>query len=96
MEASETRVASPHTTTPPSDSTSSVSPDHPLHTQTSPIPIQPRASYYRNTARMVVRTQPNLSPGISARVIEAMTLSPSSFRKRYRGTSEPIVDTETE
>nr|GEY42457.1 hypothetical protein [Tanacetum cinerariifolium] len=42
------------------------------------------------------RISPTLSPGILARVKEEMTLSPSSFRKRYRGTSEPILDTETE
>ncbi|GJY69605.1 hypothetical protein Tco_0472587 [Tanacetum coccineum] len=45
---------------------------------------------------MVVRTQPTLSPDTSSRVTETMALSPSSFRKRYRGTSEPILDTKTE
>ncbi|GKD27642.1 hypothetical protein Tco_1233856 [Tanacetum coccineum] len=70
---------------------------------------------------MTVRTQPTLSPCISARVTEAMALSPSSFCKRYmssyetpsssdslassstltiwkryRGTSELILDTKTE
>ncbi|GKB61996.1 hypothetical protein Tco_0918182 [Tanacetum coccineum] len=113
IEASETRTASP------SDSTSPLSPDHPL-TRTSPTLTLSRASYYRSTARMTVRTQPTLSPGYSAKLTEAMTLSPSSFRKRYRssyetpsssaslassptlpvrkryrGTSELILDTET-
>ncbi|GKB75128.1 hypothetical protein Tco_0936540, partial [Tanacetum coccineum] len=32
---------------------------------------------------MVVRTRPTMSPGLSSRVIEAITLLPSSFRKRY-------------
>ncbi|GJX41791.1 hypothetical protein Tco_0256781 [Tanacetum coccineum] len=114
MEASETRTASP------SGSTSPLSPAHPL-TQTSPIPTPSRAFYYRGTARMVVHTQPTLLLDTSSRVTEAMTLSPSSFRKRYRpsyeapsssalpassltlplrkryrGTSKPILDTETE
>ncbi|GJR36033.1 hypothetical protein Tco_1211717 [Tanacetum coccineum] len=40
------------------------------------------------TARMVMRTQPTLSPGMSARLAEATALSPSSFRKRYRSSYE--------
>ncbi|GKG18443.1 hypothetical protein Tco_0372741 [Tanacetum coccineum] len=64
---------------------------------------------------MAVRTQPTLSPGMSARIAEAAALSPSSFckryrssyetsssssltllvRKRYRGTSELILDTDS-
>ncbi|GKC45726.1 hypothetical protein Tco_1063448, partial [Tanacetum coccineum] len=87
-ETSRTRIASPYSTTPPSCSTSPLSPNHPLRTQTLPTPTHPRAFYYRSTARMVVRTQPTLSPGISARVIEVMTLSLSSFLKRYRSSYE--------
>ncbi|GJR28633.1 hypothetical protein Tco_1104865 [Tanacetum coccineum] len=78
MEAPETRSSSPL------DSTSPLSPDHPL-TQTSPTPTPPRAFFYRSTARMAMCTQPTLSLGISARVTDAMT-----------GTSEPILDTKTE
>ncbi|GKB63482.1 hypothetical protein Tco_0919668 [Tanacetum coccineum] len=37
---------------------------------------------------MAVRTQPTLSPGMSARIAEAAALSPSSFRKRYRSSYE--------
>ncbi|GKG58932.1 hypothetical protein Tco_0602641, partial [Tanacetum coccineum] len=37
---------------------------------------------------MDVRTQPTLSPGMSARVAEAAALSSSSFRKRYRSSYE--------
>ncbi|GJU45891.1 hypothetical protein Tco_1203157 [Tanacetum coccineum] len=37
---------------------------------------------------MAVRTQPTLSPDTSARVTKAMTLSPSSFRKRYKSSYE--------
>ncbi|GKE29227.1 hypothetical protein Tco_1444611, partial [Tanacetum coccineum] len=37
---------------------------------------------------MAVRTQPTLSPSISARVTEAMALSPSSFHKRYISSYE--------
>ncbi|GJV35072.1 hypothetical protein Tco_1407549 [Tanacetum coccineum] len=114
MEASKTR------TTSLSDSTSPLSFDHPL-TQTLRTPTPSRAFYYRSTAYMAVRTQPTLSPGYSAKLSKVMTLSPSSFRKRYissyetpsssaspassptlpirkryYGTSDPILDTETE
>ncbi|GKD75303.1 hypothetical protein Tco_1333585 [Tanacetum coccineum] len=113
IEASETNTASP------SDFTLPLSPDHPL-TQTSPTPTPSRVFYYHSTAHMVMCTQPILSLGISARVTEAASLSPSSFRKRYRsfyktpssspspassltlpirkryrGTYDPILDTET-
>ncbi|GJY36676.1 hypothetical protein Tco_0422054 [Tanacetum coccineum] len=89
MEASETRTASP------SDSTSPLSLNHPL-TQTSPTLTPSRSFYYRSTARMAVHTQPTLLFGYSAKFTKAMTLSPSSFRKKYWGTSEPILDTKTE
>ncbi|GJS27199.1 hypothetical protein Tco_0487819 [Tanacetum coccineum] len=79
-----TRITSPHSTS-PSDSTTPLSPDHPL-AQTSPAPT--RASYYRSIARMAVHTQPTLSPGMSARIAEADALSRSSFRKRYRSSYE--------
>ncbi|GJR21298.1 hypothetical protein Tco_0969825 [Tanacetum coccineum] len=97
-----------------SDSTSPLSPDHPL-THVSPTPTPARVLFHCRTARMVVRTQSTLSPGISARIAEAAALSPSSFRKRYRssyetssssltlpvrkryqGTSEVIIDTDSE
>ncbi|GKA45626.1 hypothetical protein Tco_0738422, partial [Tanacetum coccineum] len=88
MEASETRTVSP------SYSTAPLYLDHPL-TKTSPTFTPSRASYYRSTPHMAMRTQPTLSLIFSSRVTEAMTLSPLSFRKRYRGTSELILDTET-
>nr|GEX30291.1 hypothetical protein [Tanacetum cinerariifolium] len=69
------------------DSTTRLSPDHPL-THVSPTPIPNRASFHCKTARMAVRTQPTLSPGMSARIAETVTLSPSSFRKRYRSYYE--------
>nr|GEV92652.1 hypothetical protein [Tanacetum cinerariifolium] len=71
----------------PSDSTSPLSHDHPL-TQKSPTPTPSQASYYSSTARMTVRTQPTLSPGYSAKLTEAMTLSPLSFHKRYKSSYE--------
>ncbi|GJQ88913.1 hypothetical protein Tco_0000052 [Tanacetum coccineum] len=83
-EPSDTRITSSHSTA-PSDSTTQLSPDHPL-TQTSPALT--RASYYHSTARMVVHTQPTLSPGISVRIAKADALSPSLFRKRYRSSYE--------
>ncbi|GJU90623.1 hypothetical protein Tco_1303046 [Tanacetum coccineum] len=73
-----------------SDSTTPLSPDHPL-TQVSPTPTPTRASFHRKTARMTVRTQPAMSPGLSARVTEAMALSDLAFC-----TSELILDTDSE
>nr|GEU42321.1 hypothetical protein [Tanacetum cinerariifolium] len=64
-----------------SDSTTPLSPDHPL-THVSPTPTPTRVSFHRRTARMAVRTQPTLSPGMSVRIAEATALSPSSFCKR--------------
>ncbi|GKD21887.1 hypothetical protein Tco_1223590, partial [Tanacetum coccineum] len=37
---------------------------------------------------MTVRTQPVMSPGLSARMTEAMTLSDSAFHKRYKSSYE--------
>ncbi|GKC18463.1 hypothetical protein Tco_1020613 [Tanacetum coccineum] len=81
---SDTRITSSHSTA-SSDSTTPLSPNHPLD-QISPAPT--RVLYYRSTARMVMRTQPTLSPGMSARIAEAATLSPSLFRKRYISSYE--------
>ncbi|GKD57854.1 hypothetical protein Tco_1291241 [Tanacetum coccineum] len=114
-EPSSTRTVSSHSLV-SSDSTAPLSPDHPL-TIVSPTPTPTRVSFHRRTARMAVRTQPTLSPGMSARIAEAVALSPSSFRKRYsssyetpspsssltllvrkryRGTFELILDTDSE
>ncbi|GJR70013.1 hypothetical protein Tco_0016078 [Tanacetum coccineum] len=49
-EPSDTRIISPHSTT-PSDSTTPLSPNH-LLTQTAPTPTPARAFFYRRTARM--------------------------------------------
>ncbi|GJW34696.1 hypothetical protein Tco_0057616 [Tanacetum coccineum] len=91
-ETSDTRTTSSHSSA-SSNSTTSLSPNHPL-TQVSPTPTPTRASFYRRTARMTMRTQPTLSPGMLARILEATTLSPSSFHKR--GTSELILETDSE
>ncbi|GJS01812.1 hypothetical protein Tco_0318320 [Tanacetum coccineum] len=111
-EPSGTRTISSYSSA-SSDSTSPLSPDH-LLTHVSPTPTPTRASFHRRTARMAMRTQPTLSSGMSARITEAIALSPSSFRKRYRssydtsssltfpvrkryrGTSELILDTDIE
>ncbi|GKG14396.1 hypothetical protein Tco_0353996, partial [Tanacetum coccineum] len=61
-----------------SDSTTPLSPDHPL-THVSPTPTPTRVSLHRKTARMAVHTQPTISPGMSARIAEATALSPFSF-----------------
>ncbi|GKF79528.1 hypothetical protein Tco_0235096, partial [Tanacetum coccineum] len=57
-------------------------------TQTSATSTPPRAFYYRSTARKAVHMQPTLSPSYSAKLTKAMTLSPSSFHKRYRSSYE--------
>ncbi|GJY52554.1 hypothetical protein Tco_0443401 [Tanacetum coccineum] len=85
---SGTRIVSSHSLV-SSDSTAPLSLDHPL-TQVSPTPTLTRVSFHRRTARMVMHTQSTLSPGMSARLAEATTLSPSSFR-----TSELILDTDS-
>ncbi|GJX71581.1 hypothetical protein Tco_0308752, partial [Tanacetum coccineum] len=91
---SGTRTISSHSSV-SSDSTAPLLPDHPL-THASPTPTPARVSFHHRIACMVVRTQPTLSLGMSARIAKAATLSPSSFlRKRYRGTSELILDTDS-
>ncbi|GKG12470.1 hypothetical protein Tco_0346707, partial [Tanacetum coccineum] len=63
-EPSDTRITSSHSSA-ASDFTAPLSPDHPL-TQTSPTPTPTRVLFHRKTARMTVRTQSTLSPGMSA------------------------------
>ncbi|GKD85419.1 hypothetical protein Tco_1356573, partial [Tanacetum coccineum] len=84
IKASETRTASP------SDSTSPLSPDHPL-TRTSPTHTPSRAFYYHSTKRMARYKSSYETPSPSASLASSPTLP---IRKRYRGTSEPILDTE--
>ncbi|GJT76658.1 hypothetical protein Tco_1043383 [Tanacetum coccineum] len=84
LESSDTRTTSSHFSA-PSNFTAPLSPDH-LLTQTLPTP--PRAFYYRSTSRMAVRTQLTMSPGYSARLTEAIAMSPFSSRKRYRPSRE--------
>ncbi|GKD78779.1 hypothetical protein Tco_1341400, partial [Tanacetum coccineum] len=74
-EPSDTRITSPHSSA-SSDSTATLSPDHPL-TQTLPTPTPTRVLFHRRTARMAVRTQSTLSLGMSARIAEAAALSSS-------------------
>ncbi|GJR26149.1 hypothetical protein Tco_1102381, partial [Tanacetum coccineum] len=77
LEPSDTRITSSHSSS-SSDSITPLSPDPPL-TQASPTLTPTRVSFHRRTARMVVRIQPTLSSGMSARIAEAAALSPSSF-----------------
>ncbi|GJS28109.1 hypothetical protein Tco_0488729, partial [Tanacetum coccineum] len=113
VEPSGTRTDSSYSSA-SSDSTTPLSPDHPL-THISPTPTPNRASFYHRTSRMTVRVQPVMSLGHSTRVIEVMALSDLTFRKRYRssyespsssslalpvrkryqGTSELILDTDS-
>nr|GFB12845.1 hypothetical protein [Tanacetum cinerariifolium] len=92
-----------------SDSTASLSPNHPL-THTTPI----LDSILRRTARMVMRVHPVMSPGLSTGMENVAAMSDSAFRKRfrssydsspsstllvrkrYRGTSELILGTNSE
>ncbi|GJY68621.1 hypothetical protein Tco_0471603 [Tanacetum coccineum] len=94
-----------------SDSTTPLSPDHPL-THDTPVLVPS----LRRTARMVVRVQPTMSPGCSARIAEVAAMSDVAFRKRfrspyesspspsptlpvrkrYRGTSELVLSTDSE
>ncbi|GJX25614.1 hypothetical protein Tco_0231910 [Tanacetum coccineum] len=83
---SDTRTISSHSSA-SSDSTAPLSPDHPL-THASPTLTPTRVSFHHRTAHMVVRTQPPLSLGMSARITEAIALSLSSFHKRYRSSYE--------
>ncbi|GJW70588.1 hypothetical protein Tco_0127505 [Tanacetum coccineum] len=83
---SDTRTDSSHSSA-SSDSTTPLSPDHPL-THVSPTPTPTRASFHHRTVRITVCVQPTMSPGHSARVTEAMAVSDSAFRKRYRSSYE--------
>ncbi|GJS19487.1 reverse transcriptase domain-containing protein [Tanacetum coccineum] len=112
---SGTRTVSSHSPV-SSDSITPLSPDHPL-THVSPTPTPTRVSFHHRTVRIAVRTQLTLSSSMSTLIAEAVALSPSSFRKRYRssyetpspsasmtllmrkryiGTSELILDTDSE
>nr|GEZ14520.1 hypothetical protein [Tanacetum cinerariifolium] len=62
------------------ESTKLLSLDH-LLTHVSPTPTPTQVSFHRRITRMIVRTQPTLSPGMSARIAKAAALSLSSFRK---------------
>nr|GEX42185.1 hypothetical protein [Tanacetum cinerariifolium]GEX42192.1 hypothetical protein [Tanacetum cinerariifolium] len=86
FEPLDTRITTSHSSA-SSDSTALLSPDHPL-TQASPTFIPTRVLFYYRNARMIVCTQPALSPGMSARIAKAATLSSSSFHKRHRPSYE--------
>ncbi|GJU89473.1 hypothetical protein Tco_1301896 [Tanacetum coccineum] len=68
-----------------SDSTTPLSPDHPL-TRDTPVLVP---SLHR-TARMAVRVQPVLSPGYSARIAEATSMSDVAFHKRFKSSYEGL------
>ncbi|GKE96102.1 hypothetical protein Tco_1580957, partial [Tanacetum coccineum] len=71
-----------------SDSTTPLSPDHPL-TYVLPTPIPTRVSFHRRTARMARYRSSYETPSPSSS-------SALLVRKRYRGTSELILDTDSE
>ncbi|GJX19679.1 hypothetical protein Tco_0222356 [Tanacetum coccineum] len=68
-----------------SDSTTPLSPDHPL-THDTPVSV---LSLLR-TARMAVRVQPAMSPSCSARIAEVAAMSDVAFRKRFRSPYESL------
>ncbi|GKE21976.1 hypothetical protein Tco_1433488, partial [Tanacetum coccineum] len=86
FEPSGTRTDSSHSLA-SSDSTAPWLPDH-LLTHVSPTPTPTRASFHHRTTCMTVRAQLAMSPGLSASMTEAMALSDSAFRKRYRSSYE--------
>ncbi|GJX92137.1 hypothetical protein Tco_0345463 [Tanacetum coccineum] len=94
-----------------SDSTTPLSPDHPL-THDTPVLVPS----LRRTARMAVCVQPMMSPGCSARIAEVAAMSDVALckrfrspyesspspsptlpvRKRYKGTSKLVLSTDSE
>ncbi|GJT23173.1 hypothetical protein Tco_0893110 [Tanacetum coccineum] len=92
-----------------SDSTTPLSPDHPL-THDTPVFVPSLC----RTARMVMHVLPAMSSSLSASIAKVAAMSDSVFhkrfssfydsspsstllvRKRYRGTSELILDTDSE
>ncbi|GJZ64913.1 hypothetical protein Tco_0621609 [Tanacetum coccineum] len=91
-EPSDTRITPSHCSA-SSDSNAPLSPDYPL-TQTSPTPTPTRVSFHCRTAHMVMRTQPTLSLGTSARIAEAAALPPLHFL--VEDTEDESLDSETE
>ncbi|GKF61534.1 hypothetical protein Tco_0181588, partial [Tanacetum coccineum] len=85
---SDTRITSSHSSA-SSDSTAPLSLDHPL-TQTSPTPTPTRVLFHHRTAHMA-RYRSSYETSTSSSSLPAL---PS--RKRYRGTSELVEDTEDE
>nr|GEV74640.1 putative reverse transcriptase domain-containing protein [Tanacetum cinerariifolium] len=90
VEPSSTRTDSSHLSS-LSDFTAPLSPDHPL-TYVSPTPTPTRATFYRRTVHLAFRKR-----------YRSSYASPSSsssldlpVRKRYRGTSKLILDTDSE
>ncbi|GKE19735.1 hypothetical protein Tco_1427312, partial [Tanacetum coccineum] len=74
------------------DSTAPLSPDHPL-TYVSPTPTPTRVLFHRRTVHMTIRTQPTLSQGMSARIVETAALSLPSFHTDNEGDELGEEDT---
>nr|GEX14678.1 hypothetical protein [Tanacetum cinerariifolium] len=67
----------------PSDSTTPLSPNHPLtHASPTLVPI------LRRSARMVVPISPVMSLGLSTSIAEVAAMFDSAFRKRFRSSYE--------
>ncbi|GJZ83288.1 hypothetical protein Tco_0648461, partial [Tanacetum coccineum] len=89
-EPSSTRTVSSYSQV-SSDSIAPLSPDHPL-THASPTPTPTRVLFHRRTVCMVVRTQPTLSPGMSARIAEAVVCPHLPSIRGEEDTEENEVD----
>nr|GEX25312.1 hypothetical protein [Tanacetum cinerariifolium] len=63
-------------------------PSEPSNTRTTSSHSSALSDSTAPTARMTVRAQPVMSPSLSTRVTEVMTLSDLAFRKRYRSSYE--------
>nr|GEW16515.1 hypothetical protein [Tanacetum cinerariifolium] len=68
-----------------SDSTASLSPDHPL-THTTPILV----SILLRTACMAVRVLPAMSPGLSTGIAKVAAMFDLAFRKRFRSSYDSL------
>ncbi|GJR90808.1 hypothetical protein Tco_0214819, partial [Tanacetum coccineum] len=80
----QTQLVDTDTELDPDESSSEAEESQPLGSRIPPHHVSPtstptRVSFHCRTVCMVMRTQLTLSPGMSARILEAATLSPSSL-----------------
>nr|GEY86761.1 hypothetical protein [Tanacetum cinerariifolium] len=93
-EPSGTRTVSSHSPV-LSNSTAPLSLGHPL-THVSPTPTPTRVSFHRRTTRMDMRTQPTLSPGMSACIAKAVASSHILSVRDTNSEEDELEDEDTE